>query len=56
LTTNVYQWLATEIGKIAQECCDGKILSVLEGGYNHAALGSSVAAYFAGLAVTPVTL
>jgi acetoin utilization deacetylase AcuC-like enzyme len=50
LTENTYRWLANEIDKIAQRFCDGKILSVLEGGYNHTVLGSSVVAYLEGLA------
>jgi acetoin utilization deacetylase AcuC-like enzyme len=54
LTESTYRWLANEIDKIAQQFCDGKILSVLEGGYNHTVLGSSVVAYLEGLAVTSV--
>ncbi|MES2626386.1 MAG: histone deacetylase family protein [Pseudomonadota bacterium] len=50
LTENSYYWLAVQICKLAKECCDGKILSVLEGGYNHAVLGTSVAAYLEGCA------
>jgi acetoin utilization deacetylase AcuC-like enzyme len=34
LTESDYVWLTNEIAKIAKECCDGKIVSVLEGGYN----------------------
>jgi len=28
--------------KIAEEVCDGRLLSMLEGGYNHQALADSV--------------
>jgi acetoin utilization deacetylase AcuC-like enzyme len=51
LTENSYRWLGVQLGKIAQEFAGGKILSVLEGGYNHAVLGSSVVAYLEGLTV-----
>jgi acetoin utilization deacetylase AcuC-like enzyme len=53
LTEHSYRWLGVQLGKIAQQFSGGKILSVLEGGYNHAVLGSSVVAYLEGLAVTP---
>ena len=53
LTESTYRWLAVQLGKIAREYCGGKILSVLEGGYNHAVLGSSVVAYLEGLAAIP---
>jgi acetoin utilization deacetylase AcuC-like enzyme len=49
LTENTYRWLALQLIDIAKEFCGGKILSVLEGGYNHAVLGSSVTAYLEGL-------
>jgi acetoin utilization deacetylase AcuC-like enzyme len=52
LTENTYRWLGLQLSQVAQEFCGGKILSVLEGGYNHAVLGSSVAAYLEGLAAT----
>jgi acetoin utilization deacetylase AcuC-like enzyme len=50
LTETTYRWLGSQLANIAHEFCDGKILSVLEGGYNHAVLGNSVAAYLEGLA------
>lgn len=40
-----YRWLTAELMKIADEFCEGRILSILEGGYNLDALGKSVAAH-----------
>lgn len=40
-----YRWLTQEIIKIARQCCDGKIISALEGGYNLQALAASVAVH-----------
>ena len=47
LTQDDYQWLTQEIVSIANSCCDGKIISVLEGGYNLDALADSVSAHIA---------
>lgn len=44
-----YQWLTEEIMHIANSCCDGKIISVLEGGYNLYALAECVSAHIAEL-------
>lgn len=40
-----YGWLTTEIKKIAQSHADGRLISVLEGGYNLDALKASYAAH-----------
>jgi len=40
-----YQWLTKEIMEIAESCCDGKVISVLEGGYNLYALADCVSAH-----------
>lgn len=40
-----YIWLTQEIRQIAEQCCNGRIVSVLEGGYALPALGRSVAAH-----------
>ncbi len=40
-----YNWLTTEIKKIAQTHADGRLISVLEGGYNLNALKASYAAH-----------
>jgi len=37
---------------IAQECCSGRVVSVLEGGYNTEALGASVEAHLLALLST----
>ena len=41
LTKEDYVWLTSEIAKIAKVYCDGKIVSVLEGGYNLEALSQN---------------
>lgn len=41
---NDYTWIATELKQLAQECCRGRIVACLEGGYAHSALGRSVVA------------
>ncbi|MEM1386348.1 MAG: histone deacetylase family protein, partial [Pseudomonadota bacterium] len=40
-----FGWLTREICKLAQECCGGRIVSTLEGGYDLAALSESVLAH-----------
>lgn len=45
-----YQWLTLELMAVADECCDGRIVSTLEGGYNLKALAASVATHVACLA------
>lgn len=42
LETEDFGWITAQLVKIAQEHCAGKILSVLEGGYNLAALSAGV--------------
>ena len=37
-----YGWLTNELMQIAETCCDGRIISCLEGGYNLKALAASV--------------
>ena len=44
-----YRWVTDQIKIIADKYCDGKIVSVLEGGYAHSALGRSVVAHINGL-------
>jgi acetoin utilization deacetylase AcuC-like enzyme len=38
-----YRWVTEELMKIADQCCEGRIVSVLEGGYSLDALASSSA-------------
>jgi acetoin utilization deacetylase AcuC-like enzyme len=45
-----YLWLTQQLMAIADECCAGRIVSTLEGGYNLKALAASVAAHVACLA------
>ena len=40
-----YAWVTQEVKTIANDYCDGRIVSVLEGGYALSALGRSVAAH-----------
>lgn len=40
-----YVWLTREIAKLANKHCDGKMISVLEGGYDLQALGECVPAH-----------
>ena len=47
--TEDFGWITAELVKIANECCGGKIVSVLEGGYNLAALSDSVASHLKNL-------
>jgi acetoin utilization deacetylase AcuC-like enzyme len=45
-----YAWLTKKLSDIADKYCDGKIVSVLEGGYNLDALSTCLAAHLKGLA------
>lgn len=45
LTEKDYAWLGSELSKLASKHCDGRLISVLEGGYNLKALAKSVRAY-----------
>ena len=40
-----YQWATAEIAAVAEDCCAGRLVSTLEGGYDLAALGRSAAAH-----------
>lgn len=44
-----YRWLGEELSSIAKEYCQSRMLSVLEGGYNIAALTKSIQAYLFGI-------
>ncbi len=43
LTVNGFGWLTQQIGELAQKTCDGKVISLLEGGYDLTALPLCVA-------------
>ena len=49
LTTEGYGRISHAIGALADEACGGRVVSVLEGGYNLAALAGSAVAHVAGL-------
>ena len=44
-----YDWLTRNILAVAADCCNGRVVSALEGGYNLSALASSVAVHVAAL-------
>ena len=41
LQTDDFAWVTAELMRVADECCGGRIVSVLEGGYDLAALAAS---------------
>jgi len=45
-----YAWVTQQLVEIADGCCDGRMLSALEGGYNLTALPASVAVHVAAMA------
>jgi acetoin utilization deacetylase AcuC-like enzyme len=49
LTEDDFAWATTEVMKLAGRHCGGRIVSVLEGGYDLTGLGDSVAAHVAAL-------
>lgn len=44
-----FSWVTREIKKIAAECCGGRLVSTLEGGYDLRALAESAAAHVSAL-------
>ena len=48
-----YTWLTRQILTVAQDCCEGRVVSMLEGGYNLPALAASVAAHVKALMEAP---
>lgn len=51
LVEDDYRWITQQLMAIAASCCNGHIISTLEGGYNLKALSASVAAHVECLAV-----
>ena len=45
LQSQSYTWMTQQMMELADQCCDGKLISVLEGGYDFEALSQSVAAH-----------
>ena len=50
MTTADFATLTRDIAELAADCCGGRLISVLEGGYNLDALGASVLAHLSVLA------
>ncbi|MFZ4791876.1 MAG: histone deacetylase family protein [Candidatus Competibacteraceae bacterium] len=48
-----YAWLTGQILAVATDCCGGRVVSLLEGGYNLPALATSVAAHVKALMEAP---
>jgi acetoin utilization deacetylase AcuC-like enzyme len=53
LVEDDYRWITDELISIADACCQGRIISALEGGYNLSALANSVAAHVGSLMGSP---
>jgi acetoin utilization deacetylase AcuC-like enzyme len=51
LSTGAYAWFCARLRELAQDCCGGRLVLALEGGYDLRALGDSVAASVSELAV-----
>ncbi|MEQ8710584.1 MAG: histone deacetylase family protein [Rhodospirillales bacterium] len=49
LVADDFGWATSELCRIAGECCDGRVVSTLEGGYDLGALGECSAAHVAAL-------
>lgn len=49
LVEDDYAWATAELCRVADECCDGRVVSTLEGGYDLEALRDSAAAHVAAL-------
>ncbi|MEX2450418.1 MAG: histone deacetylase family protein [Rhodospirillales bacterium] len=45
LTDEDFAWVTREISAVAEDCCQGRLISSLEGGYDLAALASAAAAH-----------
>ena len=45
VTTDDFAWISDELMDIADECCDGRLVSTLEGGYDLEALAESAAVH-----------
>lgn len=54
LTEDDYAWLTSKIKHIADDTCQGRIISVLEGGYNLEGLGRCAAAHLSVLLGKPI--
>lgn len=50
LTTRSYRWMTRAMMDLADQCCEGRIISILEGGYDLNALAASVSEHLRMLA------
>jgi acetoin utilization deacetylase AcuC-like enzyme len=48
-STELYGWLGARLNDLARRHCQGRLVSILEGGYHLESLGASVVEYCAGL-------
>lgn len=48
-TAETYRWMTGQLVTLAERCCDGRIVSLLEGGYDLDALGRDVSAHVAAM-------
>jgi acetoin utilization deacetylase AcuC-like enzyme len=53
LVEDDFKWITQQLTAIAESCCNGRIISALEGGYNLKALGASVAIHVKSLMNLP---
>lgn len=44
-TDEDYRWITEELMQVAEECCEGRVVSILEGGYSLEGLASATAAH-----------
>ncbi|RUO63600.1 histone deacetylase family protein [Pseudidiomarina insulisalsae] len=44
-----YRWIAQRLSELADKHCHGRVVAMLEGGYDHSSLGRSVVAFIKGL-------
>ena len=49
LQTDDYRWVTEQLLDVASECCDGRVVSLLEGGYDLKALRESVQVHVSSL-------
>lgn len=49
LVEDDYFWVSQQLRAVADTCCEGRIVSMLEGGYDLSALGRSVVAHIKGM-------
>lgn len=53
LSTEAFGWMTAELRRVAEDCCQSRVVSVLEGGYDLAALAESVLTHIKALNAEP---